>query len=356
MEASRSVGRATGADVARLAGVSKAAVSQVFGGTGRISAETARRVLSAAAELGYAPDHAARSLRLRRTGMLTMIVPQVDNPYYLEIFAGGQAAAAERGYGLDLFAVADAAAARAKLRQIGTGIADGVVVSGESGLDEDLTTELTRLRDRGVAVAVTQAVGPDPRIPGVRVDVEYGVHLAVRHLVDLGHRRIAYVGNRADAAARARDPKRGGDGRWRGYREALAQAGIDYDETFVHSADPTARGGAVCAATLTARPGPPPTAVFAFNDLVAMGILHGLAMAGVRVPAQMSVVGFDGIELAEFTVPALTTVAHPRQELGRQAVMRLCDQLDGRPDSAPDFVLTPSLVVRGSTGVYRVNR
>jgi LacI family transcriptional regulator len=350
MEASRSPGRVTGADVARRAGVSKAAVSQVFGGTGRISAETARRVQEAAAELGYAPDHAARSLRLRRTGMLTMIIPQVDNPYYLEIFAAGQAAAAVRGYGLDLFAAADAAAARAKLRQVGTGISDGVVLCGESGFDDGLTDELLRLRERGVAVAVTHAAGPDPRIPGVRVDVEHGAHLAVRHLVDLGHRRIAYVGNRADAAARARDSEYGGDGRWRGYREALALAGIDYDEALVHSADPTARGGATCAAALTAGPGPSPTAVFAFNDLVGMGILHGLAMAGVSVPAEMSVVGFDGIELAEFTVPALTTIAHPRAELGRQAVTRLCDQLDGHPAAAPDFVLTPSLVVRGSTG------
>jgi LacI family transcriptional regulator len=335
--------------------VSKTAVSQVFGGTGRISAETARRVEAAAAELGYVPDHAARSLRLRRTGMLTMIVPQVDNPYYLEIFAGGQAAAAERGYTLDLFATADAAAGRAKLRQLGTGVSDGVVVSAEAGID-DLAEELLALHDRGVGVAVTQAAGPDPRIPGVRVDLERGAQLAVRHLLDLGHRRIAYVGNRADAAARSRDSQHLGDGRWRGYRAALAQAGVDYDEALVHSADPTARGGATCASALTAHPGPSPTAVFAFNDLVGMGILHGLAMAGVRVPAELSVVGFDGIELGEFTVPALTTVAHPREELGRQAVSRLCDRLNGGPEPGQDFVLTPSLVVRGSTGRCAVNR
>jgi len=348
-------GRVTGADVARLAGVSTTAVSQALGGTGRISAETSRRVLAAADELGYAPDHAARSLRLRRTGMLTMLIPQVDNPYYLEIFAGGQAAAAERGYAIDLFAVADAATARAKLRQLGSGSSDGVVVTGEGGIGY-LVEDLLQLRKRGVAVAVTQAAGPDPQIPGVRMDLEHGARLAVRHLAGLGHRRIAYVGNRADAAARARDPEHEGDGRWRGYRNALAETGIDYDEALVYSADPTARGGATCAAALTAGPGPAPTAVFAFNDLTALGILHGLAMAGVSVPAQMSVVGFDGIELGEFTVPALTTVAHPREELGRQAVTRLCDQLDDRPTAGQDYILTPSLVVRGSTGTAAVNR
>ncbi|HEX4787350.1 MAG TPA: LacI family DNA-binding transcriptional regulator [Actinospica sp.] len=379
MEASR----VTGAEVARLAGVSKTAVSQVFGGTGRISAETSARVLAAARELGYVPDHAARSLRLRRTGMLTMIVPQLDNPYYLEIFAGGQATAAERGYTLDLFTAADATAARAKLRQLGTGVSDGVVISAEAGI-EDLAEELRTLNARGVGVAVTQAAGPDPRIPGVRVDLEHGARLAIRHLLDLGHRRIAYVGNRADAAARARDPRHPGDGRWRGYRAVLAEAGIAYDEALVHAADPTARGGARCSAALTAPAGPSPTAVFAFNDLVAMGILHGLAMAGVRVPADLSVVGFDGIELSEFTVPALTTVAHPREDLGRQAVARLCDQLaggDGSPggsgggsgngsggeddaethagakaEAVRDVVLTPRLVIRGSTGVCAVNR
>lgn len=339
----------TGADVARLAGVSKTAVSQVLGGTGRISPDTAERVRAAAERLGYTPDHSARSLRLGRTGLLTMIIPQVDNPYYLEIFAGAQAAAASRGYAIDLFAVPDAAAARERLRSLATGVADGVVVTAEAG-GHELVDDLLRLRERGMAAAVTHTPAPDPRIPAVRADVEHGAHLAMRHLLELGHRRIAYVGNLIDAAARAHDPAKPGDGRWRGYREALADAGIEYDESLVHSTEPTARGGALTAAALIATPGRPPTAVFAFNDLVAIGILHALAAAGVRVPEDISVVGFDGIGLAEFAVPGLTTVAHPRAELGRQAVTHLCDQLDGLAVGHTDSVLASTLVLRASTG------
>jgi LacI family transcriptional regulator len=331
MEPSRSASRVTGLDVARRAGVSKTAVSQVFGGTGRISAETTRRVLTAAAELGYTPAHAARSLRLGRTGLLSMVVPQVDNPYYPEIFAGAREAAAERGYAIDLFAVADSEQARETLRRLGTGMADGVLVTCEDGTDE-LAPDLRRLRDRGMAVAVTHAAGPDERIPGVRVDIEAGARLAMRHLLGLGHLRIAYVGNLAGAS----------EARHSAYREALAEAGIGYDAALTYGVEPTARSGAEVAAQISA------TAVFAFNDLVAMGIVHGLAAAGVRVPEDVSVVGFDGIAVSEFTVPALTTVAHPRRELGRQAVWRLCDQLDGVA-AAEDVVLTPSLVVRAST-------
>ena len=335
MEASRSSARATGADVARLAGVSKTAVSQVFGGTGRISARTKERVLAAAAELGYTPDHAARSLRLGRTGLLSMVVPQVDNPYYPEIFAGARQAAAEHGYAIDLFAVSDADEARDTLRRLGTGMADGVIVTCENGVEE-LAEELLELRDRGIAVAVTHAVGPKPSVPGVRVDIAEGARLAVRHLVELGHRRIAYVGNLVGAE----DPRYGG------YREVLAEAGIEYDARLVYGVEATARGGAGVANRLEG------TAVFAFNDLVAMGIVHGLAKAGVRVPEDVSVVGFDGVDLGEFTVPALTTVAHPRQELGRRAVLRVIDQLVGDADASlrpSDEVLMPRLVVRGST-------
>lgn len=335
MEASRSASRVTGQDVARRAGVSKTAVSQVFGGTGRISPETTRRVLAAAAELGYSPAHAARSLRLGRTGLLSVVVPQVDNPYYPEIFAGAREAAAERGYAVNLFAVADEDEARDTLRRLGTGMADGVVVTCESGTD-DLAADLVHLRERGVAVAVTHAQGLGAQIPGVRVDIAEGARLAVRHLVDLGHRRIAYAGNLAGEQ----------DARHAAYREVLAEAGISYDASLVASVDATAQGGVAFAANLP----PTATAVFAFNDLVAMGIVHGLALRGVRVPDDVSIVGFDGVDLGEFTVPALTTVAHSRRDLGRHAVRRVCDQLESdESGESGDVLLTPTLIVRAST-------
>lgn len=341
--------RITGADVARLAGVSKTAVSQVFSGNGRISAETSRRVMAAAAELGYAPAHAARSLRTGRTGLLSMIIPQADNPYYMEIFAGGQAIAAERGYSLDLVAVENPEAMRRTLGLLGSGIADGVVITDEGDIAE-LAAEVRALRRRGVAVSVAQDFSPDPEVPAVRVDVEQGARLAVRHLVQLGHRRIAHVSNRRELVRQAARPEETVDGRFRGYQDALAEAGIAYDPALVYGTDASARGGAAAAAAVTARPGPACTAVFAFNDLVAMGLLHGLAMMDVRVPTDLSVVGFDGIDLTEFSVPSLTTVSHPRHELGRRAVALLCDQLDGKPVAERDCVLAPSLVVRGSTG------
>lgn len=343
--------RATGVDVARLAGVSKTAVSQVFSGTGRISPDTARRVRAAAAELGYSPAHSGRSLRTGRTGLLSMIIPQAENPYYMEIFAGGRQAALERGYTLNLLAADDIDSLRRTVQLLGSGVADGVVLTGEGGIGE-LAADIRGLRRRGIAVSVTHDHSPEPDVPAVRVDFERGAMLAVRHLAGLGHRRIAHVGTKALGPLRPGTAPEGvGDGRFAGYLRGLREAGIEFDPALVYIAAPSAAGGAAAAASITARPGPEPTAVFAFNDLVALGLLNGLAGMDVRVPRDISVVGFDGIALAEYSAPSLTTVSHPRHEVGHRAVSLLCDRLEGCEPSAieREVTLAPSLVVRGST-------
>ncbi len=346
--------RATGVDVARLAGVSKTAVSQVFSGTGRLSPETVRRVRAAAAELGYFPAHSGRSLRTGRSGLLSMVVPQAENPYYMEIFAGGREAALERGYTLNLLAADDLDSLRRTVQLLGSGVADGVVLTGEGEIGK-LAEEIRGLRRRGVAVSVTQDRSPEPDVPAVRVDFERGARLAVRHLVGLGHRRIAHVGTRQLAPLRhGAAPETVGDGRFVGYLQALREAGIEFDPALVYTAAPSAAGGAAVAASLTARPGPEPTAVFAFNDLVALGLLGGLAGMDVRVPGEISVVGFDGIDLAEYSAPSLTTVSHPRHEVGHRAVSLLCDRLDGGELVLErEVTLAPSLAVRGSTAAPR---
>jgi DNA-binding LacI/PurR family transcriptional regulator len=339
--------RITSRDVARHAGVSQATVSVVLNGTStpiRVSSATRLRVLAAADTLGYVPNHAAQSLRRQRTRSITFINPSPDNPYFAEVAASAQAAAERAGYSISVAAVPTREAAVQILAHLNAGTSDGVIVGSR---DPRVLAELAPAIRRGLAVVALQYDGEDHHVNVIRTDREAGGYLATRHLVGLGHRRIGHL---ADTAAYARRPWE----RTAGYRRALAEAGIEFDPQWIAASATTLAGGDASMRTLLERPGPRPTAVFAFNDQMAIGALHALRTSGLRVPEDVAVVGFDGIGLGAFTTPELTTIEQPRTEVGERAVHLVLDSLDAASSSPTQVTLPVRLVVRESCGASSI--
>ncbi len=336
--------RATSRDVARLAGVSPSAVSLVLNGAGTrhgLAAATQDRVRDAARELGYIPNHAAASLRRRSTGTIALLTADLANPYFAEFAAAAERAARERGRVLNIIAMPNAAAERDALSRLAAGVSDGLLVHGSSPV---LREGARRLHQQGLACVLLQDPGEDDGIACVRVDIAEGGFLATRHLLALGHTRIAHVTDRRMRHSRVNE-------RLQGYRRALDEAGIEFDPALVLEGENSLAGGdAAMRALLDGDPRP--TAVFLFNDRMAIGALHALAARGLRAPDDIAVVGFDGTEAGAFCTPELTTIDHPRGALGRLAAEAVLDQLDGR--AAPPLTVLPvHLVVRRSCGAEK---
>jgi DNA-binding LacI/PurR family transcriptional regulator len=298
------------------------------------------RVLAVAEHLGYVPNHAAQSLRRRRTRTITFVNPSPENPYFAEIAAGAQLAAEKAGYSIFVAAIPTREAAVHILSQLNAGTSDGVIVGSR---DPRVLAELSSAISRGLAVVALQLDVDDPPVPVVRTDREAGGYLATRHLLELGHRHIAHL---MDASAYARRPCE----RTAGYRRALSEAGIAVESDWIVEGTNNLAGGDACVRTLLDRPGPRPTALFAFNDQMALGALHALRTLGVRVPDDMAVVGFDGIALGAFTNPELTTVEQPGTEVGQRAVELVFERIEGESAIPRQVTLPVRLVVRESCG------
>lgn len=345
--------RVTIVEVAHDVGVSAATVSLVLNGRDRdlqISEATATAVREAAERLGYTPNHAARSLRRSRTNTLTILVYALLNPFYADIARSARLAAAARGYKLHIVETLGPEAEQEALHNLQSGDSDGVIVATMRHRAYPWVPETFHdVVTRGLAAVTLLDSSIDPAIPAIRIDDEADAHLAVTHLTRLGHRQIAYLTDRTAAELETGRPGHAYD-RYRGYRRALAEADVTFDPTWVLTGQWSLDGGRAMVRELLGRGTPRPTALFCFNDLIAIGALRGLYEAGVRVPDDIAVVGFDGIEPTAFTTPALTTVEHSRDDLGRLAVETLLGLLDGREPATPDLVLPGRLVVRESCG------
>lgn len=332
---------ATSQDVAELAGVSRTAVSLIMNGRAErhgLSEATQLRVRMAARSLGYTPNHVARSLRRQRTNIITFMTSDPGNRYFAEVLAAAEQAARARGYVVNIMvARSDDAEAEATERLCG-GISDGLVVHGGSPHTGE---RLMRLRQRGLACVLLQDSGSVPDVACVRVDIAEGAALATRHLLALGHVRIGHITDVRLSGAIAND-------RLAGYRLALDKAGIDFDPDLVVAGVNHFAGGDAAMRTLMASR-KKPSAVFVFNDQMAIGGLHALASLGLRVPADVAVMGFDGTDLGAFSTPELSTIDHPRQQLGRLAATSVLDQIEGKAVAALE-VLPVHLVVRQSCG------
>ncbi|HZV52794.1 MAG TPA: LacI family DNA-binding transcriptional regulator, partial [Candidatus Dormibacteraeota bacterium] len=320
-------------DVARLAGVSPATVSRALNGSGRVAAATRRRVEAAVAQLGYEPNRVARSLATSVTHTLALLLPDITNPFFPALVKGVQLLADERRYTLLLCnTAADPEREKEYLRVLRGKRVDGVILVG-------LKLDGRRIRSAlgNIPVVVLDRSVDLPGAAVVQVDHRGGAVLAVRHLLELGHREVAHVAGPKELAV-SRE-------RLEGYRQALEEAGLPYRPQLVVEADFTEEGGyeavrRLCAAGRF-------TAVFAANDLSAIGIVAALRERGLTVPDQVSVVGFDDIHLCAYTVPALTTVRQPAYAMGRRAAELLIDAVEGGDPRG--VVFQAELVVRGST-------
>jgi DNA-binding LacI/PurR family transcriptional regulator len=328
--------RPTIVDVAQRAGVSKSLVSLVLRGSSKVSPERREAVLAAAAELGYLPNRVARSLVLQRTHLIGLVISDLHNPFFAEVCDAIQSLAESQGYravvgssGLDSSREADLAHTFLELR------ADGVILIG-SVLQRG---DLMRVARAAPTVVVSRHDPYEAGIDMVTGDDALGLALAVEHLVSLGHRRIAHVTGGGGAGA----PERRA-----GYEQAMRERGLESAVQVVEG-EFTEKGGYEAARELLAAAARP-TAIIAANDLEAVGVLQAIEEAGRRVPDDISLVGYDNTYLAGLHRFSLTSVDQPRAELGHLALQTLIARI-GNPDAAASRnVITPRLVIRGSTG------
>lgn len=326
-------------DVAGRAGVSVTTVSHVLNDAPgkRISDETRERVRAAAEALGYQPNGVARSLRLQRSQILALVSDEIaTTPHAGQIILGAQEAASRRGW-LLMFVNSggDAATEAAEIRALQQRQVDGFLYATMYHREVDLPAELA-----GSPTVLLDARSSDRSLPSVAPDEMAGGRIATQTLLDAGHRRIGLVLNVDDIPATR--------GRLAGYRAALTEAGLAVDDGLVAAAASETGGGLEAARALLDLPDRP-TAIFSFNDRMAMGVYHAAAERGLRIPEDLSVVGFDNQELiADGLRPGLTTVALPHYEMGAWAVDALIRRIES-PEAEPEQVLLPCpLVVRES--------
>ncbi|THB84936.1 transcriptional regulator RbsR [Pantoea allii] len=324
-------------DVARLAGVSTSTVSHVINNNRFVSEGVREKVEQAIRHLNYAPSALARSLKINQTHTIGMLLTTSSNPFYAEVVRGVEESCYQRGYSLILCNTA----------------------GDEERMNRSLET-LMQKRVDGLLIMCTESHLPSadilnryPSIPTVMMDwapfegrgdiiqdnALLGGELATQHLIDSGYTRIACIAGPQD-----KTPARM---RLEGYRNAMTKSGLEILPGYVVNGDFEFQGGYNGMVELLALQ-TPPEAVFTSNDAMAVGVYHALYQAGMRVPQQMAVMGYDDIELARYLTPPLSTIHQPKDALGELAIDTLIHRLSDPDASQQTLVLTPELVVRGS--------
>jgi len=328
-------------DVAKAAGVSITTVSRALNGYSDVGEKTRRKVSLVAQELNYRPSAVARSLVMNRTKTIGLLVSEltrdrVGHYFMFQVMYGMHDRLAELGY--DLILVSTTTSRQRLVSYLDFCMErrlDGVIVMGIR-LDDPYIQEVV---DSPLPSVVIDLPLLSERCGYVTTDNVHGAKLAIRHLAGRGHRKIGFVNGYSQAAV-SRERKRG-------YEEGLLQAGLGYDDTLVYEADFTLRGGAEGLRHLV-HCQPDLTAVFFASDLMAIGGLQHARESGIRVPEEMAIVGYDDIELAEFSTPRLTTIRQKRLEMGTRAAEMVVGMM--KDNSVPQGVLlAPELVVRDTT-------
>ncbi len=330
--------------VAALAKVSIATVSRTINASPAVSEKLSKRVWAAIEELNYFPNTHARSLVSGRSRILGIIVENITNPFFPELISGFEEIAVAHGY--------------------------EILVSSTNGNAEQLTNCVRRMLERkveGVAVLTFGGEEPvldqlafhnmpivlaefrleDPKVSTILLDYSAGIHAAVAHLAELGHTRIGFLaGPHTLHSAMTRR---------KAFEQTMQQAGLDVHEDWIIECDHTLKGG-VAGFTRLSGLNSRPTALICSNDMTAIGVLRAVYMAGLRVPQDLSVIGLDDIDFAEFTLPPLTTIRLSRQELAKAAFDALLLQAEAAAAGSAngtvlqrEFLVSTSLIVRGST-------
>jgi LacI family transcriptional regulator, repressor for deo operon, udp, cdd, tsx, nupC, and nupG len=329
-------------DVAVAAGVSTATVSRALSRPDRVSEQTRAMVMQAIAETGYMVNHAARNLRRQQTGGIVVLVPNLANPFFSQILSGIAAAMSPAGYNVLIADTQQAPHGDALIVEyIHNNRADGLIVL-DANLPDDLLAPGRFTPRHPPLVFACEWRGSDER-PRVTIDNAEGARLAIRHLAALGHRKIGHLTGPGGNVLTAT--------RLDGTRMALAEAGLPVRDEWFFGGDFSLASGAAAARRWMAL-SDRPSAVFCASDAMACGFMGALHRSGVNVPRDVSVVGFDDIEIAGHVIPALTTVRQPRAMIGETAARMLLDLLQGgddRPSTGIHTVVPVEMVVRDST-------
>ncbi len=329
---------ATIQDVATRAGVSITTVSRVLNDTGYpMRPETKRRVLEAIEALDFRPSPLARGLLGKATRTIGLIIPDISNPYYPLLSRGVEDVASQQDYTVIICNTdRDGAKLRGYLEVLRDKQADGIIFAG--GGIEDAGNPLP-LEEIGCPVVLVGRHSSS--FPSVQVDNIGAAYEATSHLIALGHRRIAFLSGPTNLTS-ARD-------RLKGYRRAMEMLGSGVEESLVREGDFGSESGYQVALSLLHGPSPRPTALFAANDQMALGVVAAAFDLGVRVPKELAVVGFDNIPTGRYVRPSLTTVSLPTYEMGASAARQLLKLLAGEPTEQLLWLPT-RLVVRQSSG------
>jgi len=324
-------------DVAKVAQVSISTVSKVINRTGNISEKTRNRVLQVMEDLNYRPSVVASALTGKPTNTIGLLIPDLANPFFAEIARSVEDRGHESGFNLMICSTDnDPEKENQYISLMRQKSVDGIILA--SGLKSD--TAIKKLVENKIPVAVIARDMPMLAVNAVLVDDFAGGYLATSHLISLGHRRIAIVAEDLRVMS-SRE-------RVRGYRHALEEAGIAYDDNLLQVSDFTVEGGRRAVLRLLEMP-ERPTAVFACNDLLAVGAMRAAKEFGLVIPDDLSVVGFDNTIFAEIVDPGLTTVAQPIVDMGRQVMELLIEEIQGKENPTRRVVLLPKLIERKST-------
>jgi LacI family transcriptional regulator len=320
-------------DVAKTAKVSVSTVSRVLNGKVDVASETQERILSVIEDLGYTTNLAARSMRSHKKNLIGLIMPDIAYPFAIEVMKGVNRAIAESEFDLLVYTTGDVRkSGRVSHEQkyvslLTNSISDGVIlvapVADELNVDAPIVS--------------IDPLASNPNFPAVHATNYQGAMDAMEYLIRLGHKRIGYIGGRAELESANR--------RLKGYREALEKAGIPIDESLIVSGDYTTETGVSGARRLLALENPP-TAIFSSNDQMAMGVYQVAQELGVRIPEDLSVVGFDNITESKYM--GLTTVDQFISEMGYVATQILIKLINGESLEEQTYRMQTKLVIRNS--------
>jgi LacI family transcriptional regulator len=328
-------------DIARRANVSYATVSRALNNKPGVRETTRRRVLGLAEQMSYTPNAIARGLVMKQTRTLGLILPDITNPFYPEVARGIEEGAAQKGFSIFLCNTNWERSREAHyLKLLAEKRVDGVILAP---IDNEVEALEHRLTGKTPVVYVSNAPS-GTRASFVVIDNVQGGFAAVEHLIQAGHRTIGFVGSTEDYLTV--------EERLEGYRRAMKKYGLPIENKYIRLGKFKEEAGYKIIRSMIAG-GDFPRAVFAENDLLALGILHGVRASGLSVPADVAVVGFDDIPVASYPEVELTTIRQPIYEMGKRSVQILLDQIQAFEGSPPTEIhqiyLEPRLIVRRSS-------
>ncbi len=326
-------------DIARVTNVSYSTVSRALNNSPRVKLATRTEIQRVATEMGYLPSAIARSLVTRRTNTIGVVVTTITDLFFAEVIRGIEEQAVRVGYSVILTnSEAQPDRELAAVQALRSRRVDGIILVAACA-DKERKERLLHSTETNLPIVIINNVHAEHIGYSIETDNLAGGQEATRHLIDLGHRRIAHISG----------PPNEWDGveRQQGYKQALRWAGLPIDPALIIRGDNQPDGGLAAAQQLLALPDPP-TAIFCYNDATALGVMRAIHAAGRRIPEDISIVGFDDIALASYFEPPLTTMAQPKRKMGARAVQMILDLIGGDVE-VTDCVLPSRLIVRQST-------